>query len=231
VIRPSSDIGGKRQFPFTVFVHVPRRNWSRSYALLPLALNPVWDALDDLWDSLATAASERAFREILAAARVPAPIPPGEAKAIYDAGQGEVAARVFDAELGTSVEALRTNLPDLLRSLKSRPQDMRVELPAGADHEAASYDTAFWIDLFNRQFFWKRFEPTIFLGGAPRQADRTVFLLFGDPTPADYSRLLGIVPEHAAYLRPAHRPAGSPPSVFTGTAPTYADLASTRFVA
>lgn len=229
VIRPSADIGGKRSFPFSVFAHVPRRHWSRSFALLPMALEPVWDALDDIWDSVATVASEPAFREILASARVPGPTAAAVVKTAYDAGQGTAAARVFESGDGASVEALRANLPEMLKMLKASPTDVRLELPASAEQELAAYDAAFWVDLFNRQFFWRRFEPTIFLDGAPRQTDRKVFLLFGDPVPADYPRLMGMANAQSTFQRPAHSSSGSatPPA---GSPPTYAELASTRFV-
>jgi len=230
VIRPSADIGGKRPFPFTVFVHIPRRHWARSYALLPMALEPVWDALDDIWDSLATVASEPGFREILASARVPGPVAATMVKSTYDAGQGQAAARIFDSADGASVDALRANLPEMLKTLKSSPADMRLELPASADQESASYDATFWIDLINRQFFWKRFEPTIFLGGAPRQPDRKVFLLFGDPAPTDYASVMGMANAQGTFKRPAHSPSGGT-APKDGSAPTYAELASTRFVA
>lgn len=229
VIRPSADIGGKRSFPFTVFVHIPKRHWSRSYALLPMALEPVWDALDDIWDSLATVASEPAFREILASSRVPGPAAAGLVKSTYDAGQGQAAARIFDSADGASVDALRANLPEMLQTLKSNPADVRLELPASADQESASYDATFWVDLINRQFFWKRFEPTVFINGAPRQLDRKVFLLFGDPAPKDYSRVMGMANAEGTFKRPAHSPSSSGPPA--GSTPTYAELVSTRFVA
>lgn len=229
VIRPSADIGGKRTFPFTVFAHIPKRHWTRSYALMPMALEPVWDALDDIWDSLATVASEPAFREILASSRVPGPAAAALVKSTYDAGQGQAAARIFDSADGASVDALRANLPEMLQTLKSNPTGVRLELPASADQESASYDATFWVDLINRQFFWKRFEPTIFINGAPRQLDRKIFLLFGDPAPADYPRVMGMANAAETFKRPAHSP--SPTSAPGGSAPTYAELASTRFVA
>jgi hypothetical protein len=230
VIRPSADIGGKRPFPFTVFAHIPRRHWARSYALLPMAFSPVWDALDDIWDSLSTVASEPAFRELLASARVPGPSPAGIVKSAYDAGLDQAAARIFEQGSGASVEALRANLPEMLKGLKANHTDVRVLLPASTEQESASYDAAFWVDLINRQFFWKRFEPTIFMDGASRQADRRVMLLFGDPAPGDYAQVMGMVNAQGTFQRPAHSAEGSsaPP---TGSAPTYAELASTRFVA
>ena len=230
VIRPSADIGGKRPFPFTVFVPIPKRHWTRSYALLPMALEPVWDALDDIWDALATVASEAAFQEILASARVPGPTPSDLVKDAYDAGQGRAAERIFDRGDGASVEALRANLPEMLKTLKSSPGEVRVELPASADQESAAYDAAFWVDLINRQFFWKRYEPSVFLEGAPRQQDRKLFLLFGDPVPTDYARVMGMAEPQAAFRRPAHSAHAGAPAP-GGSTPTYAELASTRFVA
>ena len=232
VIRPSSDIGGKREFPFSVFVHVGRRHWSgKSYSLLPIALEPVWDALDDVWESLATATSEPAFREIINAARVPTPRPAGVAKASYDAGQDLAAAQVFDGASGASVEALRANFPDMLRALKHNPADVRLELPTSSDQDAASFDAAFWVELVNHQFFWKRFEPSVFLEGAPRRTERKVFLLFADPAASDYSRIMGMSDQPGVFQRPAHARDGAVASPSPGSAPTYAELAATRFVA
>jgi hypothetical protein len=128
------------------------------------------------------------------------------------------------------VDALRNNLPEMLKALKSSPSDVRLELPASAEQESAAYDATFWVDLINRQFFWKRFEPTIFIDGATRQTDRRIMLLFGDPSPSDYAHVMGMVNAQGTFQRPAHSSSGSgaPPS---GAAPTYAELASTRFVA
>jgi hypothetical protein len=229
VIRPSADIGGKRSFPFSVFVHIPRRNWSRSYALLPLALDAVWDALDDIWDSLSTVTSQQAFREILASARVPAPAAAAAVKSAYEAGQDQGAKRTFESGDGASVDSLRINLPEMLKALKSNPSRVRLELPVSADQELASYDAAFWVDLFNHQFFWKRFEPAVFIEGSPRQPDRKAFLLFGDPEPGDYARVMGMANASGVFQRPAHSPTGSAPPPDAST-PTYAELASTRFV-
>jgi len=232
VIRPSSDIGGKRQFPFSAFVHVGKRHWSgKSYSLLPIALEPVWDALDDLWESLATATSEPAFREIITAARVPTPRPAAIAKAAYDSGQDQAAAPVFDAASGASVEALRANFPDMLRALKHNAGDVRLELPTSSDPDGAAFDAAFWVELINHQFFWKRFEPSLFLEGAPRRSDRKVFLLFGDPAAEDYPRVMGMADQPGVFQRPAHARDGAAASAPSGSAPTYAELAATRFVA
>jgi hypothetical protein len=229
VIRPSADIGGKRSFPFTVFAHIPRRSWTRSYSLLPMALEPVWDALDDIWDSLATVTSQQAFREILDSARVPGPAAVAMVKGAYEAGQDQAAKRTFESGDGASVDSLRVNLPEMLKALKSNPSQVRLELPVSVDQESATYDAAFWVDLFNHQFFWKRFEPTIFLEGSPKQPDRKVFLLFGDPQPGDYARVMGMASAQGAFQRPAHSPTGSAPPPDAST-PTYSQLTSTRFV-
>ena len=232
VLRPSADLGG-RVFPFAVFAHVPRRPWSRSFHLMPMALDPVWDALDDAWDSLASVASERAFREILASAAIPGPASPAEVKVAYEAGQSAMAGRLFQRGDGASLDALLANLPALLKELKSSPADVRLELPTSSAVDEAAFDAAFWVDLVNRQFFWKRFEPTLFLDGAPTRPDRRLFALFGDLAAEDYAGTLGLQGAASRFSRPAHaaHPVPATGSDASAATPTYAELAAMRFVA
>jgi hypothetical protein len=119
----------------------------------------------------------------------------------------------------------------MLRALKHNPADVRLELPTSSDQDASSFDAAFWVELVNHQFFWKRFEPSVFLEGAPRCAERRVFLMFADPAASDYPRIMGMTDQTGVFQRPAHARDGAVASPTADSAPTYAELASTRFVA
>ena len=230
VIRPSADIGNKREFPFAVFAHFARRAWGRHYAMLPMALEPTWDALDDIWVSLAEVASQAAFREILQTARVPGPRDPSDVRGVYEGGLGRGAAWAAARGDGASVEALRANFAGLLKELKASPDNIRLELPVGADLDDAAFDASFWIDLLNRQFLFRRFEPLVFLDGAPTHADRRAFLVFGPAKPEDYGWVMGLGAAAARVHRPAHAPGSAAPAA-PGASPTYGELAGTRFVA
>jgi type VI secretion system (T6SS)-associated protein TagF len=229
VIRPSADLGG-RIFPFAVFAHVHRRPWSRRFHLLPIAARPTWDALDDLWDALAAVASKSAFAEILAATLIPSPRPPDEVSATYESGQSSRAASLFEREDGTSFAALKVNLPMVLKELKTSSTS-RLDLPASHDTDDAAFDAAFWVDLINRQFLWHRHEPSVFYDTAPTVAAGRLFLAYGNLRDEDYPPVLGLSGTPTRFSRPAHRPDGKTPPEGAPEAPTYAELASTRFVA
>jgi type VI secretion system ImpM family protein len=232
VIRPSADLQG-RTFPFAVFVHVSRRPWARAAHLLPLALDPVWEALDDVWASLSSVASVPAFREVMASSRIRGPLGLADAKAAYEGGQGSVTERLFGRGDGASLEALRAQMPGLLKELRANPDAVRVELPAGAEVSESAFDATFWIDLINRQFFWRRFDPSVFVDGAPKAAARRAFLIFGPVAPEDYPGLMGLEGAVGTSARPAHAqvPAGDAPPAQPGPVPTYAELVATRFMA
>lgn len=231
VMRPSADLGNRREFPFAVFAHFARRAWGKHYALLPMALEPVWDALDDVWASLAEVASVAAFKEILDTARVPTPTEPAEVRARYESGLSRGAAWASGRSDGASIEALRKNLAPLLKELKATPDHVRLELPLCTSIDEAAFDASFWVDLLNRQFLFRRFEPILFLDGAPSQSDRRAYLLFGAAKAEDYPWISGIGAAAARVWRPAHpdRPEAEP--VPAGAPATYQELAGTRFVA
>jgi hypothetical protein len=174
VIRPSSDQGGLRTFPFLVFTHLPRRQFGRHYGLLPLALAPVWDALDEAWDGLASVASRDAFKEMVASLRLPPPVAVREARADYRSRQRQQPGGLSREGGGALVERLACSMPQVLDGVRSGT--LRVELPVAKDLGVACLDTSFWIDLINSQFRFRRVEPAVFLDEGPVQPDRKVFL-------------------------------------------------------
>jgi type VI secretion system ImpM family protein len=231
VIRPSSDQGERRQFPFMVFTHFARRHYGKHYALLPLALAPVWDALDDAWDSLANVATKAAFEEELGATLIPYPEPLAGIRGSYEAMQLESVGGMFDHD-GGPVEELLNNLPELFSELKQGKggEGVRVELPVSGDRAAACFDAAFWIDLMNRQFFMRRFEPAVFLPDSPAQKGNRMLMVFGILSPTDYALIMGCEGGPARIVRPAG-PARTDDlaSVATDTGLTYKDLLAKRF--
>jgi len=233
VIRPSTDQGGLRKFPFAVFTHFPRRLYGKQYALLPLALSPVWDALDDAWESLSNVASRTAFRELLASTKVPGPAPVDEVRRQYEEMQGEDAGRLFRQEDGASLRRLTEMMPGTIAELKKKGGEggLKLELPVSRDRESACFDAAFWIELLNRQFLWRRFEPSVFLGRVPDRTDCCVLMLFGMMMGSDYPLIMMGGGEAAAgALKPAHGAGtGEAQAVVPEGAVTYKELSSRRF--
>jgi type VI secretion system ImpM family protein len=203
VIRPSSDQGGQRRFPFMLVTHVPRRHFGRQYSMLPLALSPVWDALDDAWDNLAALETRAAFRELLGSTLIPAPPPVEEVRNAYQAIQGEPSGRVFEGHAGASAEALKKNFPEFLRRLGKGGETPPLELPVSGNVAEACSDAAFWLEAVNHQFFWKRYEPSLFIEGAPQKKNRQVLMIFGIIRPPDYASILGCGEGGSRVLRPA----------------------------
>lgn len=225
VIRPSTDQGGLRPYPFMALTHFPRRHYGKSYPLLPLGLGPVWDALDDAWDTLSGVTSRTAFREILASIRIPFPEDVSIAKGHYQGGMRESAGRIFERQDGASLAALKRHFPEFIAQLKKGPEAPGLELPVSGDIEAAAFDVAFWIESINHQFLWKRFEPSVFLEASLKEKNRDVVLVFGMIRARDYPPILGCGGSANDLVRPAHLveggvAAGSP----EGNAVDYADL-------
>ncbi len=204
VIGPSSDLGSRRAFPFALFAHLPKRRYLRHYPLLPLALAPVWEALEDGWRTLAEVPSEGAFRETLAGLQAPLPADGGALRGDYEAGLLETAERVFDERSdGAAWERLVGGMPEVLARIKAGA-DARtalVELPISGGTSEACLDAAVWLDLLNRQFWLKRLEPSVFLAGG--NADRVALYCLGLPDDEDYAYLLGAGPSTSEVLRPA----------------------------
>jgi len=229
VVRPSTDRGGQRSFPFMVYVHFPRRQFGRNYALLPLGLAAVWDALDDAWDSLADVATRAAFEEVVASTLIPGPTTLAEAQPAYQGLQQEDTGRIFgrgDARL----ESLRRNMPGVLRQIRKGGDGFRLELPISDARAAACSDVAFWIDLLNHQFMFRRFEPSIFLEEQVEEKGSRVLLVFGILKASDYPIILGCRGAEADVSRPARPSEGEGRlPINDGAHLTYADLLGTNF--
>jgi hypothetical protein len=229
VVRPSADQGRRREFPFMVFTHFPRRLYARNYALLPMALAPVWDALDDAWDSLANVATRAAFKEVLEATRVPSPVPPAEIRGAYSSTLQESISRTVDEDTRL-LEGVLRGLPEVVGRLKKGGDGLMVELPVSRGGAAACFDAAFWIDLVNHQFLWRRFEPVVFLGATPGEKNNRALLNFGILSPSDYAFIMGCEGPPARVTRLAEASvAGGEPAVPAGMGMTYAQVLARRF--
>ncbi len=218
-LRPSTDLGGLRRFPFAVFVHLPRRSYGRHFRLLPTGLDGVWNLLEDAWSSVAELASEAGFREAIAATRVPMPRSPGEARAIYEAALDRDMEGLFAGHVGARVDGLPGGLRELISRLKSAKgaAQLTVELPVSAGIEEATADTSVWLDLLGRQFWRMRIEPSFFLDARPQCPGRGLILRFGELEPRDFPLLFGLRDEADGVLRPAEAPpaAGTTPPAGT----------------
>lgn len=231
VIRPSTDQGERRTFPFMVFVHFPRRLYGKHYSLLPMALSPVWEALDDAWDNLANVATKAAFQEVVASTLIPPPAPVGEVRATYTGLQQETAGKTFGRE-GASLEGLLRSLPDVFRQLrKGRDgEGLRLELPVSGDPAGACFEAAFWIDLLNRQFLWRRFEPGAFLTDGSAEKNAPALFVFGILEARDYPLVLGCEGAEVKVARPAWTAERQDATPASGeTAMTYAEILAHRF--
>ncbi len=230
VVRPSTDQNGLRSFPFAVFTHFPRRLYGKRYALLPLGLAGVWDALDDASDNLAGLATRAAFDEFVSAALIPPPAPLAETRAAFERQTTQSARTMFDREDGATYDALVRNLPDFVAALREEKGGLKIQLPVSSDLERSGYDAAVWMALFNHQFLWKRFEPNIFLDEAKAQKSRNVLLAFGPPSGADYALIMGCGSGEVA--RPALSSAGevAPAGPPVPEVP-YSELLGRKFVA
>jgi type VI secretion system ImpM family protein len=225
VLRPSGDQGG-RSFPFSVFSFIPRKLYGKRYPLLPLALSPLWDALEDAWDSLAGAATKGAFEELLDSLEVPHPAQPSEVKGVYQGRQRDSTEPLLAREDGASVARALDNLPALLNRLRksSDADGLLMELPVSREPDGACFDASVWIDLVNRQFRLKRFDPLVFLDASREPADRRLLLKFGALRPSDYAAIMTLRDAGEAVARPAHQAPGEEPAGAETPPATYADL-------
>jgi type VI secretion system ImpM family protein len=187
VVRPSRD-GGGRHAPFSVFARLPRRLYGKHYALLPSALGPVWTALEDTWVRLHEVPSRELFEQACESLDAPAPMEMKLARGEYQGRQLESAGKLFDRP---ALETLRLAMPDLLGRIKKGSRDVCVALPAAEDVDEANFNASMWIDLVNRQFRLRRFDPSVFLDSREGMKDRQIFLKFGRLNPADYVQMLG----------------------------------------
>lgn len=230
VIRPSNDAGG-RHFPFTVFTHIPRKVFGKQYSLLPMALVPVWEALEDAWDALAAVASREAYEEMLASNSVPGLVSVAEAKGDYQGRLGEDAKHLFESDPASSPRALIERMPEVLIALRKSGGvgGAHLQFPAVPDLEEACFNASLWIDLVNRQFRLRRFEPSVLLDARVSAAQRRVFLKFGPPEPDDYLDVMG-ADAKTKLVRPARSPgpeSAPAPDAIDGM--SYARLLETRF--
>ncbi len=230
VIRPSADRDHKRSFPLAVFVHFPRRSYGGHFALLPLALSSVWEALDDAWAALTSALTGEGFRECLDSFQIPAPPRVPEARAKYDAALREQAAPALGGTDAALVAWLEEQIPLLVaRARRGDGDEQPVPLPVSVDLGGACRDAAFWIDILGRQFFLRRVEPTVFIQEGHHLRTRSAFLFFGPPRPATYKLLMF---EEGAGRAPLLQPAvagGAESATPAPPAVTFADLLARRF--
>ncbi len=205
VIGPSTDMH-PRENVLALFTHFSRRPYQKHYHLLPLALQQVWSALEDSRNHLLEVITKDDFEDYLLATRVPAPASPGEVNAEYLRMQKDSISRIFRPGNGASLSALRKNMTDVADRVRKagNSSTLAVELPLSMDPLEALFETSFWVDLLNRQFFWKSFQPSIFLERKPTMG-RNVVLLFGGGLPVDlYEPLMGAEGRRAALLNPSH---------------------------
>lgn len=204
VIRPSQD-RKPRRFPFVTLAHVAKRSYAGRFDLLAMALAPVWDALDDAWDALAGAPTVSAFWERVESASIPVPLPAGEAEELLKGGWRESTERLFGPAARGELSRLEESMPAVIQRIRqsSSGDSAVLRLPLSGDQSRAPLETAFWIALFNKQFFWRRIEPSIFLGPSTNGGGPSCHLFIRSPTPRHYRWLTGIDPNLSGVLDPA----------------------------
>lgn len=227
VLRPSRDSGG-RHFPFVLFTHVPRKIYGRHYALLPLALTPIWIALAEAWESLAELATRDGFEEALEAIELPDMIDVKEARGDFQGRQREDAARLFEGRNGPSPAQLAQKMPEFLQRLRKGGDDgLSVQLPVARDLGEACFNVSVWLELVNSQFRLRHFEPSVLLDERAAVEARVVVLRFGPLGPSDYLDIIGR-PRQDAFLRPAHAEIPEEESS-SDQAMTYGDFLGARY--
>jgi hypothetical protein len=129
-------------------------------------------------------------------------------------------------EDGASVARALDNLPALLNRLRksSDADGLLMELPVSREPDGACFDASVWIDLVNRQFRLKRFDPLVFLDASREPADRRLLLKFGALRPSDYAAIMTLRDAGEAVARPAHQAPGEEPAGAETPPATYADL-------
>ncbi len=205
VVRPSTDLGGLRHFPFSVFTHLPRRYYGKRYAMLPAGLDQTWELLEDVWRSLSEVASEGAYREMVEATRIPMPRPAGEARALFEAGLSAGVERLFRGHDGASAERLAAGMPELIQRLKHGKGNshLALELPVSGTLEDACIDTSVWLELLGRQFWMQKIEPSFFLDASTGNEARSAVFLFGELDATDYPAVLAATGDGQELMRPA----------------------------
>ena len=231
VMRPSSDQGGRRHFPFAVFAHFPRRLYGRNYSLLPMALGPVWEALHEAWDNLGNVATRAAFQEVVDSTMIPGPLPIADVRTAYQGMQQETINLTFE-RCGARLGDFLRNMPEVVAQLRKRTESdrLRLELPASSGGDAAGFEAAFWIDLLNHQFIWRRFDPSVFLQEKTAKETSRILMLFGILEATDYPLIMGSEGTGGKVSRPA-RPSESSgePRAPEEKQITYAELLARRF--
>ena len=192
VVGPSEDSAGREKL-FAVFAHLPKRRFVKTFHLLPAALVPVWRALEDTRAQLIETLSKEAFDEAIRASRISLPEDPASLRSDHErhlAGRAEVLFR--DGRGGP--DALAGSVPEMIARIKeSKKQPVAIRLPVSSDIQDAAADVGFWIELVNRQFLWKAYQPSVFLS-RQADADPDVVLVYGDLEVERYPDLLGDEP-------------------------------------
>jgi hypothetical protein len=192
VLRPSHDQGG-RDFPFALFVHVPRKIYGRQYALLPMGLAATWEALSDAWRSLFGLETKDAFEEMFDTIKIPAPAAVAEVKSSYQAQTRESMEDLFTRAGGLAPDCVTSRLPELIEQVRKsgHGEGIMVRLPALPDLREAAYEASFWIDLLNRQFMMRRVESSVFLHHDPRAKVHWLLLGVGETSDTVTKALMG----------------------------------------
>lgn len=192
VVRPSSDLGGRRAFPFAALVHVPRRTLSRQHSLMPLALEPVWEALEDAWSELAGCVEENSFEETLRMHRIPAPTTSAEHQRALESRLGEEARGLVAGREDADLGALASSFPEVVKAIRQGGErGLALSLPVHREDDDRAFASAFWMELLARQFWWRRAEPSFFLDTGPAGGDPDVVLVFGDLRSEFYPSVMG----------------------------------------
>ena len=228
VVRPSRDQGDLRAFPFAVFVHIPRRFFGRHHFLIPLCLEPVWEALEDAWDALSSCAERDSFEEVLKEHRVPGPPAPSALRASFDAGLRQASDRLFEGRPEVGIEALASGFPPALRAVRdvSNGGSVAVAFPVSSSCEDRAFDAAFWMDLLAHQFFWRRVDPWLFLDAKRAAAEPEALLVVGELEAGLYPGVMTAADGDARVYRPCKTDPAHPDA---GPAPSFGELLRRKF--
>jgi len=231
VVGPSED-SHPRKNVFAVFVHLPKRLYAKSYHLLPLALAPIWASLEDTREQLLEVLSRDSFFDMLTGSRVPPPITPAEAKIEYERHTAGDPCEMLECGNGGMLDRLSQGLADMVKkSGNSSREPIAACLPVSRDRATGAADCSFWIDLINRQFWWKSFQPAVFLSRGIGDQPPSVVLVYGSLDPDFYPGIIGDRP-NPNILVPLPSPVASGRESTTGDSQpsgSYQDLLKRKY--
>lgn len=199
-VHDSTDKGGVRSFPFATWTTL-KAGALGELGAWPLALGPLWEALEEAAAHLQQAQTVPEFQN-RAGAQTLSALPPAPRKLGYDqvpaallaSGEHEAARVLFEVDLACA-QATRDTVPERFRPV------LRLPLPGG---EACPVVASFWLDLLDRSGIFSRTKAprSLMLPACGERGSLLVFLR--DVQPGDFALLCRPVEGYLDYYPEEH---------------------------